>query len=116
MDTEEIYEWWEETDGEGDDEEYPHHPAEVYETQWGIGVVLRLPYSEDGDYQTEDSEINPDYLKAVEHTLGLFYEAYPELKGKTRVAIDFDSGSDGEVRVKDEKAWTGETEIILCND
>tara|TARA_B100000674_G_C37637294_1_gene821664 strand:+ start:426 stop:776 length:351 start_codon:yes stop_codon:yes gene_type:complete len=116
MSHDEILTWWEETDGEGEDEEeYPHHPAEVYETQWGLGVVLCLPITDSEDYQTEDSEVNPDYVRAVEHTLALFYEAYPEWKGKTRIALDFDDGSDGNQVVNNQASWENAQVIIICS-
>ena len=73
MDTSELRDWWEETDGEGEDEEYPHHPADVYETEWGLGVVLCLPEDDDEAYQDGESA-SPDYVLAVQNTLAVLFE------------------------------------------
>ena len=104
MDTSELRDWWEETDGEGEDEEYPHHPADVYETEWGLGVVLCLPEDDDEAYQDGESA-SPDYVLAVQNTLAVLFEEQPDLKGKVRVALDFDSGSDGEELVQTAAFW-----------
>ena len=106
--------WWEANDGEGEDNEYAHHPSEIVDTEWGIGIVLCLPYSEDGDYQDENEEVNPDYLVAIEQSLEAFLSEYPELDGQLRIVLDHDDGSEGELMVQQASTWDGDEIIIVA--
>ena len=108
MDTDAVQEWWESHDGEGEDDEYAHHPSEVFETDKGLGIVLCLIEDDDEGYQTEDGEVSPDYLIAVQASLAEFLEAHPDLNGKVRIALDFDDGSDGEALVQSDSFWSGD--------
>jgi len=107
MDAAELQRWWEDNDGEGEDEEYAHHPADVHETDHGYGVVLCLPEDDDEAYQDGDSA-NPDYVAAVRGSLAALFEEHPELKGRVRVALDFDDGTDGESLVQTAEFWQGD--------
>lgn len=101
MNADDVREWWTENDGQGEDDEYAHHPSDVFETEWGFGVVLCIMDEEDEDEQA-------DYVLAVRSSLSAFFEQHPELNGKLRVALDFDDGSDGESLVQTEGFWQGD--------
>ena len=83
MTPDEIRDWWVDNEGAGEDDEYAHHPSDVYETEQGFGVVLCILDEEDEDEQA-------DYILAVRNSLSAFFEEHPELKGRLRVALDFD--------------------------
>ena len=102
--------WWESHDGEGEDDEYAHHPSDVFETAWGLGVVLYLPEDDDDSYQDGDS-VSPDYMIAVRHSLTVLFEQHPDLMGTVRVALDFDSGTDGEALVQTAAFWDSDALI-----
>ena len=101
MTPDEIRDWWVDNEGAGEDEEYAHHPSDVYETEQGFGVVLCILDEEDEDEQA-------DYILAVRNSLSAFFEEHPELKGRLRVALDFDDGSDGEELVQSAAFWEGD--------
>ena len=101
MTADEIREWWLNNDGEGEDDEYAHHPSDVFETEQGFGVVLCISEDEDEDEQA-------DYIIAVRNSLSALFEEHPELQGKLRIALDYDDGSDGEELVQTTAFWEGD--------
>jgi len=101
MTLDELREWWQDNDGEGENDEYAHHPSDVFETEQGVGVVLCI-------MDEEDEEEQADYIVAVRHSLAALFEEHPEYEGRLRVAIDFDDGSDGESLVHTAAFWEGD--------
>jgi hypothetical protein len=101
MTPDQIRDWWIDNDGVGEDDEYSHHPSDVYATEQGFGVVLCIP-------EEEDEDEKEDYILAVRHSLTAFFGEYPELRGELRVAIDLDDGSDGKDLVHTAGFWEGE--------
>jgi hypothetical protein len=114
MDSDELFEWWEENDGEAEDEVFAHHPIETFKVEEGLIIVLCLPYTSDESYQDEESNVNPIYLLAVHDTLNLLLQDHPEMKNKIRVILDFDDGSDGEIMAQDENIWDDDDSVLLA--